>query len=128
MPWCSSQEKYPRKYQQGSDTLIIITPEQLAGANSLFQKKNLLESRTGMLESVIEVQDSIINIRILEVSMLWQMNENYRLQITKMQQLQDTEKTLHEQDKRKLRRTCWIVGGVCLSVGVSAGILIMALK
>lgn len=81
-----------------------------------------------MLESVIEVQDSIINVRILEASMLRQMNENYRLQITKMQQLQDTEKTLHEQDERKLRRTCWIVGGVCLSVGVSAGILIMALK
>ena len=81
-----------------------------------------------MLELVIEVQDSIINVRILEASMLRQMNENYRLQITKMQQLQDTEKIRYEQDERKLKRTCWIVGGVCLSVGVSAGILIMALK
>ena len=81
-----------------------------------------------MLESVIEVQDSVINIRILEAAMLRQMNENYRLQITKMQQLQDTEKIRYEQDERKLRRACWIVGGVCVSVGISAGILIMALK
>lgn len=81
-----------------------------------------------MLESVVEVQDSVINIRLLEVSMLRQMNENYHLQITKMQQLQDTEKIRYEQDERRLKRTCWIVGGVCLSVGVSAGILIMALK
>lgn len=108
--------------------MIVITQEQLAGANALFQKKNLLQERISLMEGVDSVKDSIIAAKALEISMLRQAGENYKLQIDKMKQIQNYDVLRYEQDKRKLRRTCWVVGGVCVSVGISAGILIMALK
>lgn len=106
----------------------MITQEQLAGANVIFQKRDLLQSRILLMEDVDSVKDSILNARALEISMLREAGNNYRMQIEKMSQLQGYDRARYEQDKRKLKRTCWVVGGVCLSVGVSAGILIMALK
>ena len=106
----------------------MITQKQLSGANAIFQKKNLLQERILLMEDVDFVKDSIINAKVLEIAMLRQAGENYRLQIDRMKQLQEYDAARYEQDKGKLKRTCWIVGGVCISVGVTAGILIMALK
>lgn len=106
----------------------MITQKQLAGANAIFQIRNLLQEKISLMEGVDSVKDSIINAKVLEISMLRQAGENYRLQISQMKQLQEYDVARYEQDTRKLKRTCWIVGGVCLSVGVSTGILVMALK
>lgn len=106
----------------------MITQKQLAGANAIFQRRNLLQEKVSLMEDVDSVKDSIINAKVLEISMLKQTGENYRLQISRMKQLQEYDAARYEQDMRRLKRTCWVVGGVCLSIGVSAGILVMALK
>jgi len=98
--------------------VVVITPEQLGAANGIFQERNdYRDELVPQMETVISQQDSLIQVLNLQV-VSWEEMDRVNKSIIENLKLQET-KVLKEK-----RRNCWIVGGVCLSVGVLIGALV----
>lgn len=120
--WSFSQTKYPERILHKGDTVVVITPEQLGAANGIFQERNnYRDELVPQMEVVISQQDSLIQALNLQV-VSWEKMDRANKSIIENLKLQETEVL------RQKRRNCWIVGGICLSVGVLVGALIFRIK
>ena len=98
--------------------MVVITPEQLGAANGIFQERNdYRDELVPQMETVISQQDSLIQALNLQV-VSWEEMDRVNKSIIENLKLQET------QVLKEKRRNCWIVGGVCLSVGVLIGALV----
>lgn len=113
-----SQTKYPEKVVLQGDTLVVITPAQLAAANGIIQERNnYRDELVPQLDTVISQQDSLIQILNLQM-VSWEETDRINKSIIEGLKLQET------QVLKEKRRNCWIVGGLCLSAGVIIGALV----
>lgn len=102
--------------------MVVITPEQLGAANGIFQERNnYRDELVPQMEVVISQQDSLIQALNLQV-VSWEEMDRANKSIIESLKLQETEVL------RQKKRNCWIVGSICLSVGVLVGALIFGIK
>lgn len=102
--------------------MVVITPEQLGAANGIFQERNnYRDELVPQMEVVISQQDSLIQALNLQV-VSWEEMDRANKSIIENLKLQEIGVL------RQKKRNCWIVGGICLSVGVLVGALIFGIK
>lgn len=117
-----SQQKYPRKQVQEGDTVVVVTPQQLATVNGIIQERNnYREQIVPTYEIVVRQQDSLVNVLNLKIKSWEQINTINQSIIVSLEQEQ---KELRRQKKKQM----WVVGGISVGVGVLIGGLIFALN
>lgn len=103
--------------QQG-DTVVVILPNQLALMNGIIQERNnYRDELIPSLEGLIVQQDTLISLYERKVESWERIDEVNQSIIQRLKE--QNSKVLWEK-----RKGMWEVGGVCLSIGVIAGLFI----
>ena len=114
------QESYPRKQIQQGDTVVVITPGQLSLINGIIQERdNYRDELVPAMESVIVQQDTLVGL-LKERVEYWARIDAVNQSIIRR---------LEEENTKVLRqktRVAWEVGGVCLGIGIIAGMFLFA--
>lgn len=116
-----SQIKYPQKWVVENDTLVVITEEQLAIANSIIVERNIYrDSLVPLYKNLTMWQDSVIQVLNLQIDSWAQMEQINKGIIASIEQRE-------KQSLLQKKKQTWIIGGICVGVGFTAGILIFGL-
>lgn len=115
-----SQQKYPKKQFQEGDTVVVVTPQQLATVNGIIQERNnYREQMVPAYEIVVRQQDSLVNVLNLKIKSLEQINIINQSIIVNLEQEQ-------KELQRQKRKQVWVVGGISVGIGALIGGLIFA--
>lgn len=115
------QTSYPKKQIQQGDTVVVITPGQLAIVNKAIQQKENYELIVPQYEHLLVHQDSLIQVLNLKVADWEQINKANQSIILNFE-MQEKEVL------RQKKRNCWVVGGISIGVGFIVGALVFGLR
>ena len=120
-----SQTKYPKKAIWDGDTVVVITPSILSVTNSIIEERNVLKYELlPELEDLCELQDSLIANQALEISTLQNLNMNAEMQLKGLQQFEEKQRETWGEERKRLKRQQWLVGGCCTGLGLVLGLVL----
>lgn len=123
-----SQTIYPQSYQVGKDTLVVITFHQLSLTNSFLQQRKELQKQVFLLNDLNSTKDSLISALSIKTELLSSSYQSLSKDYAYQLQQNAVLKNSIEESKKSQLKTSFIVGGVSITLGITVGILIMALR
>lgn len=121
---CFSQNTYPSKLVIENDTIVAITPLQLNYINKLIAEKNFLYRQNQILQDINLLKDSTIYNLNLNLSYYQDIYNITEVQLSNLNLQLKAQKSLAALDRKKYKKTKWVIGGVSIGVGVLIGFLI----
>jgi dethiobiotin synthetase len=122
--YCYSQENYPKKIVFERDTVVVITPRQLGTINGIITERNYLLQELSLTKLILEDKNKILLNQEAQIGNYNSIVTSYQLQIDNLNKVAFEQQDLWTQERKKLRKRNWTIGGICLGVGIVGGLFL----